>query len=128
MIYKLCDDLCCGYSNYQLFSRIVYENVRVTKTLRPKNDGHFLKWISWKETVLCIDSNFTEFVNRGQIDNNSSLGQVMAWRRIGAKPLPDPITMELDHCGTSALPCLRREELLLCKSPWCLSGRYETIR
>ena len=31
------------------------------------------------------------FVSKGQIDNRSSLVQVMAWRRAGDKPLYEPI-------------------------------------
>ena len=32
-----------------------------------------------------------KFVPRGQIDNKPALVQVMAWRRIGDKPLPEPM-------------------------------------
>ena len=39
---------------------------------------HFPEWI-----VLYFDSNFTEVVPRGQIDNMPALVQVMAWRQIG---------------------------------------------
>ena len=40
-------------------------------------------WISIK-----ISSNF---VPKGPIDNTPALVQVMAWHRIGNKPLPEPI-------------------------------------
>ena len=32
-----------------------------------------------------------KFVPKGSIDNKPALAQVMAWRRIGDKPLSDPI-------------------------------------
>ena len=32
-----------------------------------------------------------EFVPRGPIDNKPALVQVMAWRRKGDKPLPEPM-------------------------------------
>ena len=33
--------------------------------------------------------NFTEYFPRSAIDNKPALGQVMAWRRTGDKPLPE---------------------------------------
>ena len=32
-----------------------------------------------------------KFVNKGRIDNMSALVQLMAWRRTGDKPLPEPV-------------------------------------
>ena len=32
-----------------------------------------------------------KFVPKGPIDNKSALAQVMAWRRTGDKPLPEPM-------------------------------------
>ena len=32
-----------------------------------------------------------KFVTRSPIDNKPALVQVMAWRRIGDKPLPEPV-------------------------------------
>ena len=32
-----------------------------------------------------------KFVPKGTIDNNSALNQIMAWRRIGDKPLSEPM-------------------------------------
>ena len=40
---------------------------------------------------LCISIQFPlKFIPRGLNDKKSALVQVMAWRRIGAKPLPEP--------------------------------------
>ena len=47
---------------------------------------HFLEW-KWYNS----DSDFTEFFFRSPIDNKPALVQVMAWRCIGDKPLPEPM-------------------------------------
>ena len=40
---------------------------------------------------LSISIQFSlEFIHEGLIDKKSTLVQVMAWRRTGAKPLPEP--------------------------------------
>ena len=44
---------------------------------------------SWMKSVLIRIS--LKFVPKGPIDNKSALVQVMAWRRTGDKPLPEPI-------------------------------------
>ena len=36
-----------------------------------------------------------KFVSKGPIDNNPALVQIMAWRRIGDKPLSEPILAPL---------------------------------
>ena len=38
-----------------------------------------------------------KFVLKGAIDNKSSLGQVMAWLRIGDKPLPEPMMTHFNN-------------------------------
>ena len=45
---------------------------------------HFREW-----TVALFDSNFNEIVPYGQIDNKSSLIQVMAWLRPNLTQFPD---------------------------------------
>ena len=52
---------------------------------------------------FCILIKFSlKFAPKGPIDNNPALVQIMAWRRIGDKPLSEPIlTDSLTHiCGT----------------------------
>ena len=39
--------------------------------------------------------NSLKFVPRSPINNNSALVQVMAWHRIGDKPLPEPMMAQL---------------------------------
>ena len=36
-----------------------------------------------------------KFVSRSPIDNKPALVQVMAWRRTGDKPLPEPMMIQL---------------------------------
>ena len=44
----------------------------------------------WK--VLYFDNNFTDVCSyKSPIDNNPALAQIMAWRRIGDKPLSEPV-------------------------------------
>ena len=47
---------------------------------------HFQEW------KFCISIQISlKFVPKGPIDNKSALGQVMAWRRTGDKPLSEPM-------------------------------------
>ena len=38
-----------------------------------------------------------KFVPNGPIDNKSALFQVMAWRRTGTKPLPEPMLTQFSY-------------------------------
>ena len=49
------------------------------------------KCIFLNENDYNSDSNFTEILTRSPIDNKPALVQVMAWRRIGDKTLPEPM-------------------------------------
>ena len=40
-----------------------------------------------------------EFVAKGPVDNKSALVQVMAWRRTGNKPLPEPVLITDAYIG-----------------------------
>ena len=49
------------------------------------------KWIFVNEKV-CISIRISlKFIPRDPIDNRPALVQVMAWRRTGDKPLPEPM-------------------------------------
>ena len=48
------------------------------------------KWIFLNEFFFYFNSNFTEVVSTGPIDNEPVLVPVMAWRRTGDKPLHEP--------------------------------------
>ena len=69
-------------------------------TLRPKQNGrHFaddiLKCIFLKENILIPNNISLKFVPKGPINNNPALVQVMAWRRPGDKPSPEPMMFRL---------------------------------
>ena len=49
------------------------------------------KWIFLNENDMILIQISLKFVPRSPIDNKPALVQVMAWRRIGDKPLPEPV-------------------------------------
>ena len=57
-----------------------------TTTSDPQHQMHFGEckglYLLWKNSV--------KFVLKGPIDNNPALVYIMAWRRIGEKPLSEP--------------------------------------
>ena len=58
--------------------------------------GDIFRWKFVKENVLIQVKISLKFVPRDPIDNKSSLVQVMAWRRIGDKPLHEPMTTQFN--------------------------------
>ena len=45
---------------------------------------------------FCISIQISlKFVPKGSVDNKSALVQVMAWRRTGDKPLPEPVLTQV---------------------------------
>ena len=71
-------------------------NRTILNTLRPRpNDRHFpddiFKWIFLNENVWISDNISLKFVRRGPINNIPALFQIMAWRRLGDKPLSEPM-------------------------------------
>ena len=69
-------------------------------TLRPRQNGrHFpddiFKWIFLNENVWISINISMKFVPRGQINNIPTLVQIMAWRRLGDKPLSEPVMVRL---------------------------------
>ena len=71
-------------------------------TLRPRQDGrHFaddiFKCIFVNENV-CISINISlKFIPKGPIDNIPALVEIMAWRRLGDKPLSEPMMVRLTN-------------------------------
>ena len=49
------------------------------------------KYLFMNEKVCILIRISLKFVPKGPIDNKSMLVQVMAWRRIGDKPLSEPM-------------------------------------
>ena len=60
-----------------------------------KNDRHFaddiFRCIIVNENLCILTKISLKFVHNGPIDNEPALVQVMAWRRIGDKPLSEPM-------------------------------------
>ena len=66
-----------------------------------QNDRHFaedlFKCIFVNEKFYISIRNSLKFVPKGPINNKSALVQVMAWRRTGAKPLPEPMLTQFTN-------------------------------
>ena len=73
----------------------------VISTLRPRQNGrHFpddiVKWIFLNENVwISINVSLLKFVPKGPINNIPTLVQIMALRRLGDKPLSEPMKVRL---------------------------------
>ena len=69
-------------------------------TLRPRQNGrHFaddiFKYIFLNENVGIPIKISLKFVPKGRINNIPALVQIMAWRRLGDKPLSEPMMVSL---------------------------------
>ena len=69
-------------------------------TLRPRQDGrhfpeHILRCIFLNENISVSINISLKFVPKGRINNNPALVQIMAWRRSGDKPLPEPMVVRI---------------------------------
>ena len=72
-----------------------------SNTLRPRQNGwHFpgdiFKCILFNENVRVLNKISLKFANKGLLDNNTALVQIMAWHRTGNKPLSEPIMASFD--------------------------------
>ena len=75
-------------------------------TLRPRQNGrHFtdnmLKCILFQKNVWIWIKISLKFVPRGPINNIPALVQIMAWRRTGDKPLPEPMMTQFSNTYVS---------------------------
>ena len=69
-------------------------------TLRPRQNGHhfpddIFKCIFLNENVILSIEISLKFVPKGPINNMSALVQIMAWHRLGYKPLSEPMLVSL---------------------------------
>ena len=83
-----------------VISSFVWPTSARFNTLRPRQNGrHFaddiIKWIFMNENVWISIYISLKFVPRGPINNIPALVQVMAWRRLGDKPLSEPMMVWL---------------------------------
>ena len=79
--------------------RLFYLGLSVNK-LRLRQNGHhvadgFLKFIMLYENYCILIKILPKFIPEGLINNDTSLVQIMAWRRSGAKPLSEPMMVSL---------------------------------
>ena len=77
-----------------------YQDNTPVNTLRPRQDGrHFaddiFKRIFLNENVSISIKISLKFIPNGPIDNIPALVQIMAWRRLGDKPLYEPMLVSL---------------------------------
>ena len=84
LVIFLLPRLCCGALS------------SLDNTLRPRQNGrHFTdgisKWIFLNENIWIP----LKFVHKSPINNLPALAQIMAWRRPGAKPLSEPMMVNL---------------------------------
>ena len=82
-------------NSYHIFSACQGVN-----TLRPRQDGRHLAddifmCILFNENCCILIKFSLKYVRKGQIDNNPTLVQIMAWRRSGNKPLYEPMSISL---------------------------------
>ena len=78
-------------------------------TLRRQQNGHHFPdyisiWIFLNENVRISINISLKFVPRGPINNIPTLGQLMAWRRPGDKPLSEPMMVRLQTLICIARP------------------------
>ena len=69
-------------------------------TLRPRQNGHRFTDDTFKRIFLYENVRISikislKFVPYGPINNNPALVQIMAWRRLGDKPLSEPMMVSL---------------------------------
>ena len=84
----------------RIFYIFIMIKFQCVNTLRPRqNGGHFpddiFKWIFLNENAWISINISLKFVPRGPNNNIPTLGQVMAWRRPGDKPLSEPMMVRL---------------------------------
>ena len=81
-----------GHALPALYTRLVLTYYLFSSRIKwpPFCKRHFeMHFREWK--ILYFGKNLTKFVPKVQIDNNLALVQILAWRRIGDKPLSEPM-------------------------------------
>ena len=78
----------------------VSQNAVLLNTLRPRrNEQHFaddiFKSIFFNENIWISTKIPLKFVPKGPINNIPALIPIMAWRRLGGKPLSEPMMVSL---------------------------------
>ena len=58
-------------------------------------EDDIFRCIFMKEKFCILTKISLKFVPKGPIDNNPALVKIMAWRRIGDKPLSEPMLLRI---------------------------------
>ena len=101
---------------------------RVFNTLRPRQNGrHFaddiFKCMFLNENTLISISVSLTFVPEGRINNISAVVQIMAWRRLGDKPLSEPMMVSLlTHICVTRPHWVKQGRLFCQRSMNCYDG------
>ena len=112
-------EMFLGVPNWQILFSNLFDYLYQVNTLRPRqNPRHFaddiFKSIFLNENARIALKISLKFVPDGPINNIPALVQIMAWRRLGDKPLSEPMMVSsLTHI------CLARPQWL--KSSWWLA-------
>ena len=98
----------------------VYVCHRRFNTLRPRQNGrHFpnniFKCIFLNENVWISIKISLRFVPKGPINNIPALVQIMAWRRLGDKPLSEPMVVKLPtHICVTRPQWVKPTQMFIC--------------
>ena len=87
-------------ARYNIICNISHKTSLLSNILRPRqNVRHFpddiFKCISWKKIYAFRLKISLMFVSKGPVNNILVLVQIMIWRRLGDKPLSEPILVRL---------------------------------
>ena len=82
------------------FEYEIYQQISFINTLKPRKNGcHFaddsFKCVFLNENVWISIEISLKFIPKGPINNIPALLQIMAWRRLGVKPLSEPMMVSL---------------------------------
>ena len=108
-----------GYVSTSHFMRQCDLMLQLFNTLRPRQNGrHFpddiFKRIFLNENAWILLKISLKFVPKGPINNIPALVQIMAWRRLGDKPLSEAMMVNL-----STHICVTRPQWVNCPSIGC---------
>ena len=83
------------YFRLQFGPIIRFQHIAVNSSPPGQNGRHFtddnFRCVFVNEKFYIFNKIALKFVLRGPIDNNPALAEIMAWRRIGDKPLSQPM-------------------------------------
>ena len=94
--WSICEMVPCLWIDIEIIKRRDAGNAFVSPSLPGQNGCHFgrqhfqMHFLQWKNDRILIKISL-KFVTRNRIDNKPALVQVIAWCRIGNKPLSEPM-------------------------------------